>query len=140
MSFNRVLGPLVVLTLLASTTILSLAQDSNDSIGVEMQQLKSQRVEVLRELFHRYEHAYKQGKVSIETYLSRKETLLDAELELAKNSAHRVALRRSHLSSLRQHEQLIRTGVQAGKFAEIDVFHAKADRIDAEIALLREQQ
>ena len=136
----KILPPLALLALLAGTAVFCFAQDGNETESPAIRQLMSQRVEVLRKLSVRYEFAFKHGNVSLGEYLFRIDALLDAELELAKNSAERIALRKSHLADMKQFEESIRAGRNDGKFPDSDLLDATARRLKAEIGLLNEQR
>ena len=129
-----------LLCLLVSTAVLCFAQDTNDNGSDEIRQLMSKRVDVLQDRLQRFEHAYEKGSVSLDEYLPKKSELLAAQLEYSSNASERITLRKSHLSSLRELEEQIRLGHEAGRFADFDLLGITADRLKAEIELLREQQ
>ena len=69
--------------------------------------------------------------------LQANQRVLKAELELAKTDKERFAIHEKQVEVAKQIEELAEQHFKAGVARQVDVLNARADRLEAEIALER---
>jgi hypothetical protein len=82
---------------------------------------------------------YRVGTVDVERLASAMSRLGEAELDFAKNKDERIAVCRKQVEVCRDFEKICQGRRDAGTVTDADVLQAKAERLKAEIQLLREQ-
>lgn len=98
----------------------------------ERKQLLERMVEVVRWKFE-------QGECVIDEVIVAERELLDARLELAATQTQRIAILESQLELARNLETQVARSVDHGHLDPPSLLRAKADRLQAEIELLREK-
>jgi outer membrane protein TolC len=104
-----------------------------------LQSLLKERVDTLRHLVEILDAQSQSGVVTKETVILASNQLLDAELELAKTKADRVALHEKLVGNLRRLEEFANGQYRDGRCTLDGPLRAKAARLKAEIQLLREK-
>lgn len=104
--------------------------------------LLKERRETLRQLSQEVEQRYRSGLATLDSVIRASNLLLEAELDLAKTKAERVALCEKLVANLRQLETILeskhKVGAQGGETA--NVLDARAARLKAEIQLAHEKE
>jgi len=98
-----------------------------------------ERRDTLRTAVHWRDAQYASGSIDLPVVIRAKQALANAELEVARTKAERLAVRQKQIDNLRELEHVVEHRVQAGIVSEVDVLEIKAERLKAEIDLLREQ-
>ena len=137
----------IVLTVLASSTVATLlcstivAQNKTDS-AQKIQALLLERRDVLKQRLLVLETQLKNGLISaLDIVVSARNDLLKAELALATNKQQRVELLRQRLKNFQEFEKYNKERFDAGQGSfETDVLLSQAERIQAQIDLMREEE
>ena len=112
--------------------------DTAQPVEVEIRKLMEQRVAVLQEVVDSADAQYKSGVVTIDFLYDAHAKLTAAELELTNDPIKRNEIHRRHVDWLTKKEayisQMHNNGVAGGEH----YLHAKAERIQAEIDMLRD--
>lgn len=101
--------------------------------------LMKERRDVLQSVVQWRERQYASGSVDLPLLIRAKLALGDAELDLAGSKAERLAVRQQQLDSLRELEHALKMRFDTGRVTETDLLESKAERLKAEIDLLREK-
>ena len=110
-----------------------------DEASKQLESLLKERRDTLRQLVTFLDGRLLVGKASKESVIRASNQLLDAELDLARTKAERIAIHEKLVDNLRGLEKIIESGAHYGTRQLDDVFSAKADRLKAEVQLLREK-
>lgn len=104
--------------------------------------LLKERRDTLRQLAQDVEQCYRAGRATLDSLIRASNLLLEAELDLAKTKAERIAIYEKLVANLRQLEKAAEARHQAGApgGGVSEVLSAKADRLKAEIQLAREKE
>jgi hypothetical protein len=107
----------------------------------QLNKLRTERVETLREHVKATRAAHDTDTVPLENLLTANQELLDAELELAATRQERLAIYEKTVDHTKQLETKIKAlfdvGARGGEAEKY--FHSKAARLRVEIALERER-
>lgn len=103
-----------------------------DVLLVELRDTLLARVKALEE-------KHRAGKASIGMVISARTDLLDSELELVSSKEAHIDVFEKRLENLRQLEEVMKKRIAAGQAGLADMLLTKAERLRAEIDLLREQ-
>lgn len=102
--------------------------------------LVQERLETLRQLVSFAEEAFRSGNAGYNSLIEAQNALIAAELESATRKTERIALLQKHVENLKRLEEIASSQQQAGQNTLADLLWAKAARLEAEIALGRENQ
>ena len=114
------------------------ARQENDDAAI--QKLTSQRVQVLQELVDLAREKYEHGVGSLDEVIAAEQSLLNAKLESTTDADERVAIREIRVSLAKDLESQVAIRVEGGIAPRALLLNATANRLQAEIELLREQQ
>jgi hypothetical protein len=101
--------------------------------------LRKERRETLRKLVDAAESKYNSGKATLDVVLRASDLLLEAEMDLARTRAERIAVHEKLVANLRQVEKATQLRCDAGTAPIEESLEAKAARLKAEIRLKYEQ-
>jgi hypothetical protein len=110
----------------------------HDGASAQLESLLKERRDVVRKLVEIVNRRYQTGMVTQESVILASNLLLDAELELARTKAERIAVCQKLVGNLRQLEQAAEARHERTMGSADDVLKAKAARLKAEIQLVRE--
>jgi outer membrane protein TolC len=99
--------------------------------------LLKDKLATMREIVAWIEKSHQVGRASDEEVLQAKLAVLQAELELAESDRERVTVLEKVVAVQKEIETIVQTHFKAARAGQIDVLRAKANRLDAEIALER---
>lgn len=103
--------------------------------------LMVQRRDVLKERWEALNQIRERGVVTdVDAHIDARTDLLGAELELAKTRQQRVALRLAMVNELKMLEESYQVIMKHGAGTAQDVLAVRAERLLAEIELLREEK
>lgn len=100
--------------------------------------LVQERLATLRQLVGFAEEAFRSGSAGCPSVIEAQNALIAAELESATRRADRIPLLGKHVENLKRLEETAAAQQQAGSCTLADLLWAKAARLEAEIALGRE--
>lgn len=132
---RAVLSAFAVLALVA--TAVSSAQDGATSAQEQIRDLMTQKRDVLKKRVATASQLYGSGKLEKTQVLEAEADLLAARLDLATSKAGRIAILEEKLKNRRQLDELYQQRILRGTGKPTEALAATADRLDAEIALLR---
>jgi hypothetical protein len=130
----------VVLLAIGVATSFAVAQQQRDSGEKPLTKFLQEREELLRTIVESTKNAYEQGSTSWESLVAAENALLDAQLDSATTTQERIAIREIQLRRAAEQEIKVRQLVEAGEVVPMELLASKVNRLDAQIALLREQQ
>ncbi|MCP4679175.1 MAG: hypothetical protein GY854_27515, partial [Deltaproteobacteria bacterium] len=104
-----------------------------------LERLLKQRRDTLREVVAFAEAQYRAGVTEQDAMFRASESLIAAELDLATDKAERIALREQRVEIMKQMEECTRAKRHVARVNNADVLAATAERLKAEIELLRER-
>jgi len=126
--------------LLACTvTTITPAQNQATSVDAQIRDLITQKRDVLKERLDGTQRLHEVGGTQKDRVLIARIDLLRTELDLATSKAERIVVLESQLKTRRELEQWLKRRYKDGTDSFDAQFVATADRLDAEIALLREK-
>ena len=136
----RLLMIVAVVTLICvCVTTVSVAQnDANDSDKAILD-LMMQKRDTLQARADVLKRKYEDGTITLFSALGAQGDLLEAELSLARSPADRIALRETQVANMKEIEDYFRQCFETGTSTTEEVLNAKAERLEAEIVLLREK-
>lgn len=105
----------------------------------KLRELLIERRDVLLERHKSIESVFKNGDAVVTAVISAENELLDAELALATQPADRITIFEKLVLNMKRIEDWTHQQVNDGTATRIDVLLAKAARLQAEIAVLRER-
>jgi len=123
--------------LLLSSVVQAQVPPAKDTVAQVESRLKERR-DTLQRLVQILENGYRMGTVDFTRVASVAGKLADAELDLAKNKDERIAACRKQFEWCRGAEKVCQARFESGTVTESDVLEAKAERLKAEIRLLKE--
>ena len=115
------------------------AEPPAKNTATQVESLMKERRDVLQNIAQMLNAQYRVGTAGIDRVVSATNKLADAELELAKTKDERIAVCRKQVESCRDFEKLCQARHEVGIVTQADVLIATAERLKAEIQLLREQ-
>jgi outer membrane protein TolC len=121
------------------TAEIRLLREKAGDKPAEVESLLKERQEATQKLVDVLVSQYRAGTVDFIRMESAQRQLANAELELAKNRDARIAARQKQAELCRDVEKICQVRFNAGKVGEADVAEARAERLTAEIGLLREK-
>lgn len=104
-----------------------------------LKELLKERLDTLKEIAAQTEKGFKGGQVPMGRVLEANQAVLRAELELCESDRDRVAVLEKIVKAAREREEFVAKQASSAVPAR-DVLKAKADRLEAEIALERAKQ
>ena len=107
--------------------------------SAKLDALLKERRDTFRQLLKMARARHRLGGATVESVIHASLQLLQAELEMAKGSGERIAIHKQMIELLRTLEKTAQQKFKAGAVRQDEVLKAKADRLQAEIRLLREQ-
>lgn len=125
--------------LLLLVATVTTAQNEPTSVNVQIRDLLTQKLDVLKERLEGAKQRFDAGQIPQDRLLRARLDLLRAELDLANSRADRIAVLESQLQTRQELEQLHMRRHSDGPGTLETRLIATADRLDAEIALLREK-
>ena len=137
---RKLLSGLMVVMMCIGTAAWSVAQNDSSNRDHDIETLLVQRRDVLRERVAAAEAAYNVGNGDIKSLSAAQHDLLHAELELCTEPTERVELRSSLVVNRKRTEEIISQQFATGSSTREDLLWATAERLQAEIDLLREHQ
>lgn len=132
---------LVAVALIA--TSFSFAQQQRKSDGVDGRSLSAlieEREQTLQKLVEITRVRYERGNASLDSLVAAERLLLDARLDSATTVRERIAIMESQLQLATHRENMVAKRVENAELSPSDLMTAKASRLTAQIALLRERQ
>ncbi|QDT94817.1 hypothetical protein [Gimesia aquarii] len=138
MLIKNVLLILIVAVLI--TTSLDATQQKPENKGTSIQQLMKEREQILQKLVDIVKEKYNQGNSSLNLVFAAERELLDAQLASATNLRQRIVIRELQLRLAKDHEQHVVQRIKQGFDSREDLMRAIANRLIAEIELLREKK
>ena len=115
------------------------AQNQTSLADVRIRDLLTQKRDVLKERLDGTQQLYDVGDTQPDRVLNARTDLLRAELDLVTSKAERIAVLESQLKTQKEFEQWATRRFEDGTDSFDAKFIATADRLEAEIALLREE-
>ena len=113
--------------------------EQNATSDKKLNSVLTERRDTLRQIVNIVESRRSQGDETIDNVIKARNELLDAELDIAKTRAERVRIREEQVKNFRNLENVLtRRHESGGEITNVEVLVAKAVRLEAEIALLRE--
>lgn len=120
-------------------TLFSGEQQRAEKDEQAISDLIAEREQVLEKLVEVAKIKYQQGIASLDAVIAAERQLFDAKLDSATTPGERIAIRESQLKLAQQQEQLVANRIEAGLVSTNDLMMAKANRLTAQIQLLREK-
>lgn len=116
----------------------TLADDEDQIPKVHV--LLTQRRDTLRTLVKLVGERFRAGQVNFDVVIRASDQLLNLELELAEGQDARLAIRKQRVELMRDFEKVADARFRAGQATQEDVLTAQAERLGAEIELLKERK
>ena len=110
---------------------------SRTSNGID--DLTSELLETLREMVGYTERQYSAGTTQLDVVFRAREKLFGVQLDLAQSQPERLRILEQRLDNRREFEAFVDQAVSAGIRTPEKLLEAKADRLEAQMALLKEQ-
>jgi hypothetical protein len=132
-------GLIAVAVVIASAGFTEPAPAVDAAGAQKLAALQGERRDILREAVEGAEMLFRNARVEYSTVHRLSIELLNAELDLAPDRAARIAVRERILKQRQAMEEIVVAQKEAARTAEVTVLEAKADRLQAEIDLLREK-
>ncbi len=140
---RNVVASLLIVALTAGLSLSStLVAQNQDAAGSDrLTSLKEDYIDTLQSRVDAVESRYKIGTSPLPHLVSARIDLLDAELEFATTRDERVEILKRKVENLREKESFVREGQKVGLLGSSpdEALLATAERLRAEIALVREQ-
>lgn len=104
--------------------------------------LLEEKRNILKQRLDGIESQYKSGLSSHDTLIAARNDFLDAELAMATDKAQRIVILEKKVTNAQEREKLMLEARRIGSLTvtPADALMATADRLDAEIALAREEE
>lgn len=120
---------------------LASAQNAN-SVRSKIDLALQEKRALLNERLKYFESQRTAGLCNDDTILSARRDLLNCELELARGKADRAIVLEKKIANAKAYEELLsqRKNIGSPSTSIADLLLAKADRVDVEVALLRESE
>ncbi|MCM2369375.1 hypothetical protein [Aporhodopirellula aestuarii] len=139
MSIRMLVTAFVILAACIGLTAFTKADTNAVAPDSKLRELLTERRDALRQRLAAIEASYKVGNTEIGLVIAAENDLLDAELEMSNQPADRIAILEKVVSNMKRIEDWTRQRVGDGTALQQDALLAKASRLQAEIALLRER-
>jgi outer membrane protein TolC len=105
----------------------------------QLDELLKQRQATLRQLIEVVTKEYRNGVSGFEPVIRATDQLIDADLEMAKNSKDRVAILQRRVELMKEFFAGVSTKYKAGVATQSESIAAQAELLNAKIQLAREQ-
>ena len=105
----------------------------------QLDELLKQRQATLRQLVEVVTKEYRQGVGGFEPVIRATDQLINADLELAKNSKDRLAILQRRVELMEEFVAGVSTKHKVGRATQAEVLAARAELLNAKIQLAREQ-
>jgi hypothetical protein len=112
--------------------------EQQTSLDNRINSLLAERRDTFRQLVELVEGRYKMGQTSLYNVIRERNRLLEAELEIAKTSIDRIRILEDRVKNFRDLENELKQLHEVGRVTDDKLLVAKAERLKAEIELLRE--
>lgn len=138
---------IVALAIVAAVGIYAVAQDGESpskdkvqriSVAAKLDELLRQRRDILASAYEHTLQQYNSGLCTFHEVLGAEAKLANAELELASTMAARQVIHERRIKALRQQEAIMEKRVNSGTGGDLQLYQAKASRLQAEIDMLRD--
>ncbi|MGI9474877.1 MAG: hypothetical protein ACR2NZ_25325 [Rubripirellula sp.] len=136
---RRLVRAAIGVSFLACWMLFSFAEEPEKSAESDLRELLLEHHAVLEQRAETIRAANQQGNLGMDQVLEAANDALGAELELAETPEDRIAIRRKMLDNASKIEQIFQLQSNNGMKPIQDFLQAKADRIEFQIALVREQ-
>jgi RNA polymerase sigma factor (sigma-70 family) len=113
------------------------AVEAARATGANVQSLLKERLATLKDLAKAVEADYRTGNATFEQVAHAQRSLFEAELELCESAKERLAIHERMLMLAKETEKVVDALFRTAKAKQSDVLRAKANRLEAEIALER---
>ncbi|PQO33645.1 hypothetical protein [Blastopirellula marina] len=146
MRTNYLIGAFAIV---AAVGIYAVAQDGESprqdkgaktSVAVKLDELLHQRRDTLASAYEHTLQQYNSGLCTYHEVLGAEAELANAELELASTIAARQVIHERRIKALRQQEAIMEKRVSSGTGGDLQLYQAKASRLQAEIEMLRDTE
>ena len=132
---------LLSITLLVATSFVasSMVFGGNESTSDDgrLRDLMAQRRDVLQSRVSEVMKLYRNGTAGVEKVFEATQDLLEAKLALASTQQEREVILKSQVDNMEALEQTMEARFKNGNAGASEYLHAKAERLAAEINLLR---
>lgn len=125
--------------LAAAQTRLARSGPPRPATSPKVQALLQEKLDTCRAVVKAVEQSFKQGQATVAEVHQAVMQQLDAELDLCRSGAERVAVRERAVAAAKRSEESCVTRVAQGSASPLDGLRAKAVRLQLEIALERER-
>jgi outer membrane protein TolC len=122
-----------------TTAEIQLLREKAGDNAAQMEVLIKDRQLALEKVVEIRSRQYGAGTVDFNGMALGESQLAEAELELAKNKGERIAVCQKQIESCRDVEKICQKRFDAGSAGQVDVLEATAERLKAEIQLMREK-
>jgi RNA polymerase sigma factor (sigma-70 family) len=113
------------------------AVETARATGARVRSLLKERLATLKELVKVAEADYRNGNATFEQVAHAQRSLFEAELELSESAKERLAIHERMVTLAKKTEKIADALFRARQAKQSDVLRAKANRLEAEIALER---
>ncbi|MGN6135809.1 MAG: hypothetical protein ACTHOU_15080 [Aureliella sp.] len=114
-------------------------QNAGDA-ATKLKVLLQERCDILQRRVDTVQALVASGRAGPETVVAARGDLLDAQLALATDKAQKIEVLERKVDNAKQYEQLKQKGFEAAQSGYPEALLATAQRLEAEIELLRQQQ
>lgn len=122
-----------------ATAAVVVGQEREPEGAIQLPQLLQQREFILTRIVDVTRKSFEQGETTLEALQSAESKLLDAQLDAATTREQRIRLRQKQVANAREREKAIAQMVENALLSPTDLMSARVNRLNAEIALLREK-
>ena len=123
-----------------AASLVAAQTDTSSQPDLQLHELYNQRDDALQELVRVEKAKFDQGIGSLLALNSAEKTLLEAKLESVRAPQERIDILKSLLHLAEKREQMTANDVKTANAAPQKLIEAKVDRLNAQIALQRDQQ
>ena len=102
-------------------------------------ELGRSRIEMARKRFEAQWKFYEEGRITIDRLLGASQTLMEAEVDVARTPEERLAPIRAHLERIKEVEKREKAELEVGRATTSDLFEAQTQRLDVEFRLAKEE-
>lgn len=139
----RIACSLMAVTVVGLVTLLAWGQDQAEpkaiSIESKLLELMKERRQTLYQAVQYQRTSFQQGTASIEDLLETEVALAHADLAIAPTLETRQIVHERLINQLRKQETVVEERFALGTVTQMEVFDAKAARLQAEIDMLRDR-
>jgi len=137
----KLILPLVFASFVASTVVAvsSGRADNDDTQSERIKVLLTQRRDTLRERLNLFQQAAHRSEVGSVEVMGASNDLLNAEIDLADDATLRTEFMKQVVENMKKMEQLFLQGSRTGQVSKVELLEVRAERLQAEIKLAKEQ-